>query len=109
MINEHKNIRQKKQIYMVYTKILTKKNFAFFMQFYTSKINAVYNANYYFLLIYWEKLPWFQYCAHSGKLRVSHKYTKLRTSFWKHDPPNPTDALRNFDPIRESDPQAKAS
>ena len=36
-------------------------------------------------------------------------YTRLRMSFWKHDPPNPTDARRNEDPIRESLPTARAT
>lgn len=30
-------------------------------------------------------------------------------SFWKQDPPNPTEALRNLAPIRESLPTAKAT
>ena len=30
-------------------------------------------------------------------------------SFWKHDPPNPTEALRNLGPIRESRPTAYAT
>src|SRR3954464_15859362 len=30
-------------------------------------------------------------------------------SFWKHDPPKPTDAFRNFGPIRESLPIAFAT
>mmetsp|Transcript_5581 Transcript_5581/g.16838 ORF Transcript_5581/g.16838 Transcript_5581/m.16838 type:complete len:232 (-) Transcript_5581:180-875(-) len=33
----------------------------------------------------------------------------FRISFWKHDPPNPTEALRNLGPIRESFPMALAS
>ncbi len=30
-------------------------------------------------------------------------------SFWKHDPPNPTEAFRNFGPMRESLPMALAT
>src|SRR6185436_9413526 len=30
-------------------------------------------------------------------------------SFWKHEPPKPTDALRNFGPMRESLPIALAT
>ena len=30
-------------------------------------------------------------------------------SFWKHEPPNPTEAFKNFDPIRESEPMALAT
>ena len=30
-------------------------------------------------------------------------------SFWKHDPPNPTEALRNVGPMRESRPTAYAT
>src|SRR6187402_104625 len=30
-------------------------------------------------------------------------------SFWKQEPPNPTDAFRNFGPIRESIPMAFAT
>ena len=30
-------------------------------------------------------------------------------SFWKHEPPKPTEALRNFGPMRESLPIAKAT
>lgn len=30
-------------------------------------------------------------------------------SFWKHEPPKPTDALRNLEPIRESSPIARAT
>mmetsp|Transcript_7708 Transcript_7708/g.28116 ORF Transcript_7708/g.28116 Transcript_7708/m.28116 type:complete len:237 (+) Transcript_7708:677-1387(+) len=36
-------------------------------------------------------------------------YARLRMSFWKHDPPNPTDAFKNFGPILESFPSAYAT
>src|SRR5690606_2771927 len=36
-------------------------------------------------------------------------YTRLRISFWKHDPPNPTEAFRNLGPIRLSVPMALAT
>mmetsp|Transcript_2955 Transcript_2955/g.10453 ORF Transcript_2955/g.10453 Transcript_2955/m.10453 type:complete len:237 (-) Transcript_2955:196-906(-) len=34
-------------------------------------------------------------------------YTRLRMSFWKQEPPKPTEALRNLDPRRLSLPTAK--
>mmetsp|Transcript_3488 Transcript_3488/g.10911 ORF Transcript_3488/g.10911 Transcript_3488/m.10911 type:complete len:236 (+) Transcript_3488:599-1306(+) len=33
-------------------------------------------------------------------------YTRLRMSFWKHEPPKPTDELRNLRPMRVSRPMA---
>lgn len=33
----------------------------------------------------------------------------MRISFWKQLPPNPIDACKNFDPIRESKPTARAT
>merc|ERR1719473_70182 len=49
-------------------------------------------------------MTWFQYSATSGRPKERHKYTRLRMSFWKHEPPKPTDALRNLGPMRESTP-----
>ena len=40
---------------------------------------------------------------------LSNKYTNIRMSFWKHEPPNPTDAWRNFGPKRLSVPTALAT
>src|SRR5690606_7298689 len=34
-------------------------------------------------------------------------YTRFRISFWKQEPPKPTDAFRNFGPIRETCPMAR--
>lgn len=45
---------------------------------------------------------WCQYSATSGRPVDSQMYTRLRTSFWKQDPPKPTEALRNLFPIRGS-------
>jgi hypothetical protein len=50
---------------------------------------------------------WFQYAAHSLRPYVSHRYTRLRMSFWKHEPPNPTDGCRNRLPMRSSIPTAR--
>jgi len=36
-------------------------------------------------------------------------YTRFRISFWKQDPPKPTEAFRNFGPMRESCPMARAT
>ena len=36
-------------------------------------------------------------------------FTRLRMSFWKHEPPKPTEAWRNFGPILESRPMALAT
>mmetsp|Transcript_2147 Transcript_2147/g.3966 ORF Transcript_2147/g.3966 Transcript_2147/m.3966 type:complete len:302 (-) Transcript_2147:241-1146(-) len=52
---------------------------------------------------------WFQYSATSGNPNDSHKYTKLRISFWKQDPPKPTEACKNLLPIRGSVPTARAT
>jgi len=50
-----------------------------------------------------------QYAATSGKFKHSQMYTKFSMSFWKQLPPKPTDACRNFDPILESRPTARAT
>mmetsp|Transcript_71380 Transcript_71380/g.118614 ORF Transcript_71380/g.118614 Transcript_71380/m.118614 type:complete len:318 (+) Transcript_71380:458-1411(+) len=55
------------------------------------------------------KITWFQYSATSGNPNERHKYTRLRISFWKQDPPKPTEAFRNFGPMRESTPIACAT
>ena len=39
----------------------------------------------------------------------SHKYTRLSMSFWKQEPPKPTEAIRNLFPIRVSAPIAEAT
>mmetsp|Transcript_26117 Transcript_26117/g.61218 ORF Transcript_26117/g.61218 Transcript_26117/m.61218 type:complete len:313 (+) Transcript_26117:564-1502(+) len=52
-------------------------------------------------------ITWCQYSAHSWRPKVSQRYTRLRMSFWKHDPPKPTDAFRNFGPMRGSEPIAR--
>lgn len=52
-------------------------------------------------------LTWFQYSATSGNPVDSQMYTKLSTSFWKHEPPKPTDELRNLLPMRGSYPRAR--
>jgi hypothetical protein len=36
-------------------------------------------------------------------------YTRLRMSFWKQEPPKPTEALRNLGPMRESVPMDLAT
>src|SRR5690606_13854926 len=36
-------------------------------------------------------------------------YTRFKISFWKQDPPKPTEAFKNFGPIRESIPTALAT
>merc|ERR1719464_1501580 len=48
-----------------------------------------------------------QYFATSCNPSDSQMYTRLRMSFWKQEPPKPTDAPRNFGPIRESAPIAR--
>merc|ERR1712066_640387 len=48
-----------------------------------------------------------QYFATSVSPSASQMYTRLRISFWKQEPPKPTDAPRNFAPIRESAPIAR--
>lgn len=50
-----------------------------------------------------------QYSATWGKFNPSQIYTKFKISFWKQLPPNPTEACKNFDPIRESSPTARAT
>ena len=52
---------------------------------------------------------WRQYSATCGRCRLSLRYTRLRMSFWKQDPPKPTDARRNLGPMRESKPTACAT
>mmetsp|Transcript_11865 Transcript_11865/g.36901 ORF Transcript_11865/g.36901 Transcript_11865/m.36901 type:complete len:414 (-) Transcript_11865:231-1472(-) len=52
-------------------------------------------------------ITWCQYSATSGRLSDSARYVRLSTSFWKHEPPKPTDALRNLGPMRESEPMAR--
>src|SRR5213075_935920 len=47
--------------------------------------------------------------ATSGSAKCSHRYTRLRMSFWKHEPPKPTELLRNFGPMRLSLPMALAT
>merc|ERR1712168_830128 len=54
-------------------------------------------------------MTWCQYSATSGKFNDSARYVRLSTSFWKHEPPKPTDALRNFEPSRLSLPMAFAT
>lgn len=50
-----------------------------------------------------------QYAATSGKFKHSQMYTRFKISFWKQEPPKPTDAWRNLEPIRESSPTARAT
>lgn len=50
-----------------------------------------------------------QYAATSGRFKHSQMYTKFKMSFWKQEPPKPTDAWRNLEPIRESSPIARAT
>merc|ERR1719352_1904871 len=49
-------------------------------------------------------MTWFQYSATSGSPNERHKYTRFRMSFWKQEPPKPTDDLRNLGPMRVSTP-----
>lgn len=51
---------------------------------------------------------WCQYSATSLRPKDSQIYTRFKISFWKHDPPYPTDAFKNLLPIRTSDPIALA-
>mmetsp|Transcript_1787 Transcript_1787/g.3959 ORF Transcript_1787/g.3959 Transcript_1787/m.3959 type:complete len:226 (-) Transcript_1787:610-1287(-) len=44
-----------------------------------------------------------QYAATWGRPAVSHRYTRLRMSFWKQLPPNPGLHLRNFAPTPGSE------
>ena len=47
-----------------------------------------------------------QYSATSGKPWHSQMYAKFKISFWKHEPPKPTEAFKNLEPIRVSVPMA---
>mmetsp|Transcript_28166 Transcript_28166/g.79999 ORF Transcript_28166/g.79999 Transcript_28166/m.79999 type:complete len:205 (+) Transcript_28166:1510-2124(+) len=48
-----------------------------------------------------------QYWATSLSPSDSQMYTRLRMSFWKQEPPKPTEAPKNFGPILESLPMAR--
>merc|ERR1719384_855397 len=48
-----------------------------------------------------------QYFATSTKPSDSQMYTRFKISFWKHEPPKPTEAPRNFAPMRVSAPMAR--
>ena len=52
-------------------------------------------------------MTWCQYSAHSSSPNVSHRYTRFRMSFWKHEPPKPTEDCRNLGPMRGSEPMAR--
>ena len=43
-----------------------------------------------------------QYSATSWRPNDLDMYTKFKISFWKQEPPNPTDAFRNLEPIENA-------
>ena len=53
-----------------------------------------------------ENCTWFQYWATFWRPRLSQIQTRFRISFWKQDPPKPTEAFRNLAPMREALPMA---
>merc|ERR1712176_323781 len=52
-------------------------------------------------------ITWRQYSAHGCNPYVSHRYTRFRMSFWKHDPPKPTEGCKKRFPMRSSMPTAR--
>merc|ERR1712111_331132 len=50
---------------------------------------------------------WNHHSLTQWEASLSQMYTRLRISFWKHEPPKPTEAPKNLDPIRESAPIAR--
>mmetsp|Transcript_1487 Transcript_1487/g.4033 ORF Transcript_1487/g.4033 Transcript_1487/m.4033 type:complete len:280 (+) Transcript_1487:397-1236(+) len=49
----------------------------------------------------------FQYAATSSRPKDSQRYTRLRMSFWKQEPPKPTLDWRKREPMRGSEPMAR--